>query len=38
MIHQYRSFCPGGYVIRISSDRDDGRFLGGLKNVKYFFG
>ena len=36
MIHQYRPFCPGGYVLRISSDRDDRRFLGGLKNGKYF--
>ena len=36
MINQYRPFCPGGYVLRISSDRDERRFLGGLKNGKYF--
>ena len=41
MIHQYRPFCPGGgggYVLRISSERDDRRFFGGLKNGKYFLG
>ena len=38
MIHQYRPFSPGAYVLRISSDRDDQRFFLDLRNGNYFFG
>ena len=38
MIYQYRPFCPGGYVLRISSDGDDRRVFLGLINGKYFLG
>ena len=31
--------CPGGWVLRISSDRDDRRIFGGLKfSISGFFG
>ena len=37
MIHQYRPFCPGGYILRISSDRDDRRVVFGFEKWQVSF-
>ena len=37
MIHQYRPFCPGGYILQISSDRDDRRVVFGFEKWQVSF-